>query len=140
MGAALLALVLATATTASAQPDASEQQQFDASDVTTVHVVASCHLDAGYKYPYVAEVASEWIETWIPYSIALSQELREAGAPPSSPPSSTPTPPVGSPERRQPDERARAAAELGGVRGRGAGAAPLDDEPVDRIAPPGVPA
>ena len=86
MGAALLALVLATAT-ASAQPDASsEQQQFDASDVTTVHIVASCHLDAGYKYPYVAEVASEWIETWIPYSIALSQELREAGAPPSSPP------------------------------------------------------
>ena len=57
-GSLLLALVLATAT-ASAQPDASEQQQFDASDVTTVHIVTSCHLDAGHKYPYVAEVASE---------------------------------------------------------------------------------
>ena len=118
MGAALLALVVLATATASAQPDASsEQQQFDASDVTTVHIVASCHLDAGYKYPYVAEVASEWIETWIPYSIALSQELREAGAVPSR---------LATPPRRP--------AELGGVRGRGAGAAPLDDEPLVRLA------
>ena len=45
-GSLLLALVLATAT-ASAQPDASGQQQFYASDVTTVHIVTADHLDAG---------------------------------------------------------------------------------------------
>ena len=54
-------------------------QPADPNDVHTVHIVSQCHLDAGYKYPYVAQVASEWIETWIPYSIALSKELRQAG-------------------------------------------------------------
>ena len=46
--------------------------------VTTVHVVSSAHLDVGYKYPYVAEVLSEWFTQWIPDSIALSEQLREA--------------------------------------------------------------
>eukprot|EP01044_Picomonas_judraskeda_P031077 COSAG03_NODE_11438_length_593_cov_0.755061_1_plen_100_part_10 len=54
-------------------------QAADPNDVHTVHIVSQCHLDAGYKYPYVAQVASEWIQTWIPYSIALSEELRQAG-------------------------------------------------------------
>ena len=47
--------------------------------IRTVHIVSQCHLDAGYKYPYVAEVASEWFEKWIPQSIALSEKLRNAG-------------------------------------------------------------
>jgi hypothetical protein len=51
----------------------------DPNDVHTVHIVSQCHLDGGYKSPYVAQVASEWIQTWIPYSIALSEELRSAG-------------------------------------------------------------
>jgi hypothetical protein len=56
-----------------------KEQPADPNDVHTVHIVSQCHLDAGYKYPYVAKVASEWIQTWIPYSIALSEELRQAG-------------------------------------------------------------
>eukprot|EP01044_Picomonas_judraskeda_P000772 COSAG03_NODE_37_length_17551_cov_15.651444_16_plen_924_part_00 len=48
-------------------------------EVTTVHIVSQCHLDAGYKGPFVAGVLSEWFNKWIPHSIALSQQLREAG-------------------------------------------------------------
>lgn len=47
--------------------------------IRTVHIVSQCHLDAGYKYPFVAEVASEWFEKWIPQSIELSEKLRSAG-------------------------------------------------------------
>jgi hypothetical protein len=57
----------------------SKEVAADPADVHTVHIVSQCHLDGGYKYPYVAQVASEWFETWIPYSIALSEELRAAG-------------------------------------------------------------
>ena len=39
------------------------QAAADPADIHTVHIVTSCHLDAGYKYPYVAQVASEWFET-----------------------------------------------------------------------------
>lgn len=49
--------------------------------VTTVHVVSSAHLDVGYKYPYIAEVLSEWFSQWIPDSIALSERLRAEGGP-----------------------------------------------------------
>lgn len=48
-------------------------------EIRTVHIVSQCHLDAGYKYPFVAEVASEWFSKWIPQSIALSAKLRAAG-------------------------------------------------------------
>ena len=60
-------------------------------EVRTVHIVSQCHLDAGYKYPFVAEVASEWFSKWIPQSIALSAKLRAAGGSPASP--LTPPPP-----------------------------------------------
>ena len=51
----------------------------DPNTIEVVHVVSMSHLDAGYKYPYVAQVASEWAMHWIPQSIALSQQLRRAG-------------------------------------------------------------
>ena len=51
----------------------------DPNSIEVVHVVSMSHLDAGYKYPYVAQVASEWAMHWIPQSIALSQQLRRAG-------------------------------------------------------------
>ena len=45
-------------------------------EVRTVHVVSSAHLDVGYKYPTIAQVMSEWFTQWIPDSIALSEQLR----------------------------------------------------------------
>ena len=48
-------------------------------EVTTVHIVSQCHLDAGYKGPFVAGVLSEWFNKWIPHSIALSEQLRQEG-------------------------------------------------------------
>ena len=51
----------------------------DPNTIEVVHVVSMTHLDAGYKYPYVAQVASEWAMHWIPQSIALSQQLRRSG-------------------------------------------------------------
>ena len=54
-------------------------QAADPATIDTVHVVSLCHLDAGYKYSFVSEVVSEWIQTWIPASIALSEEMRRKG-------------------------------------------------------------
>jgi hypothetical protein len=48
-------------------------------DIRTVHIVSADHLDAGFKYPYVAQVLSEWMNRWIPDSIELSEQLRAAG-------------------------------------------------------------
>ena len=48
-------------------------------EVTTVHIVSQCHLDAGYKGPFVSGVLSEWFNKWIPHSIALSEQLRREG-------------------------------------------------------------
>ena len=48
-------------------------------EVTTVHIVSQCHLDAGYKGPFVAGVLSEWFNKWIPHSISLSDQLRREG-------------------------------------------------------------
>ena len=44
-------------------------------EVTTVHVVSSAHLDVGYKYPYIAQVLSEWFEHLIPASSVLSLDV-----------------------------------------------------------------
>ena len=54
-------------------------QAADPATIDTVHVVSLCHLDAGYKYSYVSEVVTEWMQVWVPASIALSDEMRRRG-------------------------------------------------------------
>ena len=54
-------------------------QQAAPEDIEVVHIVSLCHLDAGYKYPFIAEMASEWFKYWIPDSIELSEQLRAEG-------------------------------------------------------------
>eukprot|EP00729_Bicosta_minor_P011228 gene11228-12200_t len=54
-------------------------QAADPADIEVVHIVSMCHLDGGYKYPFIAEVATEWFNHWIPDSIALSRKLEREG-------------------------------------------------------------